>query len=219
MNHVDPTWDREELYENVWQVPLRKVAAEYGISDVALGKICRKLEIPLPGPGHWTKIQCGHAIPRPLLSAVKDLPILLRQIPKQKAPLTSEDSVEGDRIQRIEASTTPAVTKGMLAHPLIEKTKQILSEGGTDRRGILWATGDATRLDIRVSKDTLGRALRIMAGVMFALNEEGLEVAVKKCERGMESTSVTIYGEEIRFGLVERSRQIKPPTPPTTRRK
>jgi hypothetical protein len=214
MNDTDSTWDREELYGSVWQVPLRKLAAEYGISDVALGKVCRKLEIPLPGPGHWTKIQCGHAIPRPPLPAVKDLPILLRQIPKQKAPLASEDSAEVDRIQRIEAGTTPVVTKAMLAHPLIEKTKQILSEGRTDSRGILWAGGEVPRLDIRVSKDTLRRALRIVAAVLFALNEEGFEVVVKKCERGMESTSVVIYGEEIRFGLMERSRQIKPPTPP-----
>ena len=214
MNDADSTWDREELYESVWQVPLRKLAAEFGISDVALGKICRKLEIPLPGPGHWTKIECGYAIPRPPLAAVKDLPILLRQIPKQKVPLPSEDSAEVDGILRIEAGTTPVVTKAMLAHPLVEKTKQILSDGRTDSRGILWAAGEAPRLDIRVSKDTLGRALRIVAAVLFALNEEGFEVVVKKCERGMGSTSVAIYGEEIRFGLIERSRQIKRPAPP-----
>jgi len=55
-------WDRQELYEKVWQLPLRKLAAEYGVSDVALGKVCRKLQIPLPGHGHWTKIECGHTI-------------------------------------------------------------------------------------------------------------------------------------------------------------
>jgi hypothetical protein len=210
----DSQWNRQELYERVWQAPLRKLAAGFGISDVALGKICRKLEIPLPGPGHWTKIDCGHTITRPPLPHVKNLPVLLRQTPKQKAPLLPEDSPELDRIERIEASTTPVVTKAMLAHPLIEETKQILSEGRPDNRGVLWVHSEVPRLDIRVSKDTLGRALRIMASVLFALKEEGFEVVVKKCERGMESTSVAIYGEEIRFGLIERSRQIKPPTPP-----
>ena len=61
-------WDRQDLYEKVWQFPLRKLGAEYKISDVALAKICRKLEIPLPGLGHWTKIACGHTIPRPPLA-------------------------------------------------------------------------------------------------------------------------------------------------------
>jgi hypothetical protein len=41
-------WDREELYKKVWQFPLRKLAAEYNISDVGLAKICKKLKIPLP---------------------------------------------------------------------------------------------------------------------------------------------------------------------------
>jgi hypothetical protein len=48
------TWNRQELYEKVWQFPLRKLATEYGISDVGLAKVCRKLDIPLPGLGHWT---------------------------------------------------------------------------------------------------------------------------------------------------------------------
>ena len=60
MHRQDSTWNRQELYEKVWQFPLRTLAAEYGISDVGLAKVCRKLEIPLPGLGHWTKIACGH---------------------------------------------------------------------------------------------------------------------------------------------------------------
>ena len=39
--HGLPT--REELFELVWTKPTRQVAAELGMSDVALGKICRQL--------------------------------------------------------------------------------------------------------------------------------------------------------------------------------
>src|SRR3989442_10452124 len=67
-------WDRHELYQKVWEFPLRKLAEEYGISDVGLAKVCRKLQIPLPGLGHWTKIACGHKIPRPPLPEANDLP-------------------------------------------------------------------------------------------------------------------------------------------------
>jgi hypothetical protein len=45
------TWKREELYAEVWERPLVKVAPKYGISAVALGKVCHKLQIPLPGDG------------------------------------------------------------------------------------------------------------------------------------------------------------------------
>lgn len=36
-------WNREELYTEIWEQPLVRVAAKYGISDVMLGKVCRKL--------------------------------------------------------------------------------------------------------------------------------------------------------------------------------
>jgi len=39
----------------VWERPLVKVAPKYGISAVALGKVCHKLQIPLPGRGYWTE--------------------------------------------------------------------------------------------------------------------------------------------------------------------
>jgi hypothetical protein len=44
------TW--RELYEMIWTRPMTKVAAELGISDVALHKICEKHRIPAPGQGH-----------------------------------------------------------------------------------------------------------------------------------------------------------------------
>lgn len=39
---------RDELYERVWEKPARDVADELLISDVALGKICRKMDVPSP---------------------------------------------------------------------------------------------------------------------------------------------------------------------------
>jgi hypothetical protein len=36
-------YDREELYQKVWEKPLLRVAEQYGVSAVALGKVCGKL--------------------------------------------------------------------------------------------------------------------------------------------------------------------------------
>lgn len=82
------TWNRQELYEKVSRFPLRKLAAEYRISDVGLAKVCRKLDIPLPGLGHWTKIAYGHAILRPPLPAMETVPALMRQVREPQAPPT-----------------------------------------------------------------------------------------------------------------------------------
>ena len=50
---------REELFKKVWERPMTKVAAEYGISDVGLKKICDKHRIPVPGRGYWRRKQPG----------------------------------------------------------------------------------------------------------------------------------------------------------------
>lgn len=94
MSSQNSTWGRRELYEKVWQFPLRKLAAEYGISDVGLAKVYRKLEIPLPGLGHWTKIACGHSILRPPLPALENVPVLVRQIRKPEIAVLPEDTPE-----------------------------------------------------------------------------------------------------------------------------
>jgi hypothetical protein len=200
-------WDRHELYQKVWEFPLRKLAEEYGVSDVGLAKVCRKLHIPLPGLGHWTKIACGHKIPRPPLPEVNDLPILIRHIRKPETPLLPEDSPELEKMARIAAGAVPAVAKAMLGHPLIQKTKAVLNGARTNDRGILWAGREVDWLDLRVSKDCLPRALGIMAALIHMLEQEGFQVVVEK--KTSESTSAIVCGEQIRFGVIERSRQIK----------
>lgn len=44
---------RQQLYDLVWSKPMRVLAKELGMSDVALGNWCRKMEIPRPGVGYW----------------------------------------------------------------------------------------------------------------------------------------------------------------------
>ncbi len=64
-------YDREQLYRQVWEQPIQKLAKEYGISDVALSKTCRKLLVPVPGRGFWAKKAAGVPLPkRPKLPAV-----------------------------------------------------------------------------------------------------------------------------------------------------
>jgi hypothetical protein len=64
-------YSREDLYERVWTVPISKLAKQYGVSDVALAKSCRKLSIPLPGRGYWAKRNANRPVcPRPPLPNV-----------------------------------------------------------------------------------------------------------------------------------------------------
>lgn len=62
--YVLASYDRGKLYKEVWTEPTQKVAARYGISDVALAKACRQLHIPKPPRGYWAKKAAGQPVPR-----------------------------------------------------------------------------------------------------------------------------------------------------------
>ena len=53
------TYDRETLYKEVWEKPVVKVAEQYGVSDVAIHKICKTLKVPTPSLGYWAKVRAG----------------------------------------------------------------------------------------------------------------------------------------------------------------
>jgi len=52
---AESPYEREKLYQEVWAEPVRVVAKRYGVSDVYLARICRKLSVPLPGRGYCAK--------------------------------------------------------------------------------------------------------------------------------------------------------------------
>ncbi|QNI32085.1 site-specific integrase [Alloacidobacterium dinghuense] len=65
---IRPRYNREELYEKVWTMPVRIVAREYGVSDAAIAKACRRLQVPVPGRGYWAKRAANRSVkPRPPL--------------------------------------------------------------------------------------------------------------------------------------------------------
>jgi hypothetical protein len=71
-------WNRVELYNEVWHQPLVKLANKYAISDVRIGKVCRKLKIPHPGRGYWAKRAVGQAVEQVPLRDFKDAPVVRR---------------------------------------------------------------------------------------------------------------------------------------------
>ncbi len=60
-------YDRTKLYEQVWSQPVQAVAETYQISGVMLGKVCRKLQVPVPPRGYWAQVQSGYRTKRPSL--------------------------------------------------------------------------------------------------------------------------------------------------------
>lgn len=56
----------------VWDEPATKVASQLGISDVALGKLCSKLQVPKPPRGYWARVEAGQRPRKPALPAFRE---------------------------------------------------------------------------------------------------------------------------------------------------
>ena len=66
---VKTEYNRNELYKAVWERPATEVAKEYGVSSVALSKICRSMNIPIPYRGYWAEVRAGKE------ASIPELPI------------------------------------------------------------------------------------------------------------------------------------------------
>ena len=62
-------YNREKLYEEVWEKPVVQVAASYGVSDVMIHKICKSLDIPVPPRGYWARVRAGEKLKKAPLPA------------------------------------------------------------------------------------------------------------------------------------------------------
>jgi hypothetical protein len=72
----DPlTLSREDLYELVWSKPITELAKDFGLSDVALAKRCRRLRVPVPGRGYWARVAAGQAPRQPTLPKRTEEPL------------------------------------------------------------------------------------------------------------------------------------------------
>jgi hypothetical protein len=77
-------WDRNKLYDEIWEKPATQVAKEYGISDVGLGKVCRQLNIPKPARGYWRRKELGLNVLRAPLPAMETVPRVVSSIYKRE---------------------------------------------------------------------------------------------------------------------------------------
>lgn len=206
------TWNREELYAEIWDQPATKVAAKYGISSVMLGKVCRQLQIPQPGRGYWAKKQFGRPVKKIPLPEAKDLPIVqrLKQATSETNPQPPNSTPEPtdpeyQRILKIEARAV-AVDPAATRHRLVSASAKCLTHHEADNRGLVHAYRSETCLDVRVSKNSIDRALNIMNAVIALLEAEKFPVFVKADDHG---TTAQVFGQNIPFSIVEKLRQTR----------
>ena len=197
---------REELYERVWSAPATKLAKEFGISDVALGKICKKLNIPKPYPGYWQQLAAGRRVHKEKLPPIKQgVPEVTYIYPHQ--PVTPFQPENPKVLAQIERESQPAnrITVAETlhsAHPLVRYTRQVLEKDKPDDYGMLSWSWNQRCMNVRVSKTSLHRALRIMDALLKALEARGYSAEVSK--DGSMATYILIGDEKVKVRLSEK---------------
>lgn len=197
------TLTREALYERIWEQPATKLAAEFGISDVALGKICRKLDIPKPFPGYWQRIASGYTVNKSALPALKTG--TLKQITIYPHTVSAPVQYPPEVAAHIEAEGLPEnhihVAETLRGcHPLVRQAKQTIEKPMLDEYGRMHGY-----LNLRVSKTSLGRALRITDALLRAAEKRGYKVEISKQSPYLTLTQIRIGDERMAFRIFEKS--------------
>ena len=165
---------RDDPFAAVWERPLTKVAADYGISDVALKKICRKMEIPTPGLGYWRRIECGYPGSVPKLPPLSDdgVDSVVIRPPAASSSVEVMEGIPSDAELEAALAKAPPVD----LHPLLVPVRRSLEAAKANDRGVLIPRSDKAKF-IGVTQGSLERAIRTLDLVLKGL--EGLGHAVQ----------------------------------------
>lgn len=190
---------REELYAKVWSKPATELAKEFGISDVGLAKICRKMNVPKPGRGYWRRLEVGER-PQltPLPKSQDRLPTLV--VVKPYHDPSAFKAMAEEASARIQAESDPAnrilVADNLRnAHPVIKTTRDELKRRSTNRVKGVWSPPQRACLDVRVSSKTMRRALLLMDALLKALEARGYSIEVGTAER--QCTTILVGLERV----------------------
>ncbi|MBZ5700405.1 MAG: RWP-RK domain-containing protein [Acidobacteriia bacterium] len=201
------TLTRNDLYERVWSTPMRKLASEFGVSDVGLAKICRKNGIPLPGMGYWRLVETGHAPERKSLPAIQPGE-------SEAIAITAREPKPYDLPRKADLGLVPKVEvrdDREITHPLVVRTKRVFQPTSKDDRGAV-VPKVVKAPHIRVSAGALQRALCILDALFCAVERQGYSMSWETSPDA--KLKILVDGEEISFGIMELfSRKPHAPTP------
>lgn len=209
---MSETWNREELYTEIWEKPLVKIAAKHNISAVALGKVCRKLQIPLPGRGYWTKKEFGKTGEQTPLPIATNLPVVRKMkeeyVNARKETHESIDENDPELARIASVRKTPIlINEKAILHKAVSQTRQVLKQASVDSRGILIRPRGEPTLDIRVSNKMLDRAIRLVNAFIVKIESEGITISPESTRRDCEDIHANVFGQNVNFAIVERAIQ------------
>lgn len=218
---------REELYEAVWSEPIHQLSKALGISDVGLAKVCKKLNVPVPGRGYWAKNRATRKLLRvslPCLDAGQPTEHRITQAHCGEAERWTRETLQHLAGEGVAVPKLGADTIDPELHPILAQYRGMLEQAGLNAVR-LRATQPC--LAINVSPSLLERALKIFQSLFSAFEQHGYQVEVMPPGSDQSSygyraaklsrTAVKILGVNVAFELGEDYNTVRVPIPPPPR--
>lgn len=182
-NVAEKELTREELYERVWSTPMRHLAAEFGLSDVGLAKLCERHKIPRPSRGHWAKVERGKRVQQRPLAPIDDKSlqtIRFHECHISNGAGAKKLAADPEIAALIEAELAPenriSVQQNLSgAEAIVTATRESLSGRDADDYGRVSRRCDFrdTCFHVCVSKQNIRRSLLLLHAIVRAFRERG----------------------------------------------
>ena len=212
---------RQQLYDLVWTKPMYELCQQFGLSDNGLRKNCKKLNIPIPYIGYWSKLKYGKKPEKPPLpktldssNAVVELKKLNEEelarhkfILEEDKPERTPYDVVKDEIDKMNPKLFIVPKRLYAKDPLIINSKEYYrNEQNGCWGGYPYTSKAKQALNIQVSNVLLERALRIFSIIIKVLRHRGHDVIVEEGK-----TFALIHGERVLLRLNEKMKRIENP--------
>jgi hypothetical protein len=215
---TDVIVSREELYRRIWERPIRDVAADLGISDVGLKKVCRRNGIPTPPQGYHlmkegvAKKRLEIALPSP---TGRQSPNLVFNVPNKALTVAQENATAHAR-KMMAAEPGPLGTEQRRAvDAVLDQLRRMVDRRRTDRRGMV--VMPESGYPVRVSPESFDRALRILNSLLSRFACFGA-VPSSTREHGQLNVGFKLEGFDFSFAFEEASKRVDVPPPPPPKR-
>jgi hypothetical protein len=205
------TLTREALYALVWEQPMIRLGERFGIDGTGLAKICKRLSIPYPPPGHWMKLAAGKKSPIIALPpACHNVADRITIVPRS-ADREIRDPVVAAALAAVSAARPPVAVTERLARPhaIIAKwladhdrrTTEARTERDSWRRQMMMPTPFT---------DVDRRRHRILDALLKSLERERITLS----DEGRWQLTASRGEDAIEFQLRERFKRVRrAPTP------
>lgn len=189
---------REELYEQVWKTPMSRLAAEYGVSDVALAKTCRRMNVPKPGRGHWARLAAGERVrpvPLPQPRAGDELWTHVRE-PRPASPYPA-----APRVPRVPPPKIAVPRTLRTAHDAIIGLGARLTAAKRDEHERIIVPGKPADVLV-VSVESHRRALLLLDGLAKCFQERGHAMVLLR-DGDHVTLQATVHGIPLAISISE----------------